>query len=271
MGRSKHSHVNVMKIGGGEEDKHPEWTDQCACDALNTEEERNACTAYVLKKAKPEKPEEAEEAEDLEKKFEEEERAEEGAAAPAGTQNRVQGPAIKNAPQGEQQLTPQGENPGEPVYEEDLGHAEQNPTADQLLGRIHADGNSPLLRGNAAGMAAIAAKLNALSPEANGPKSAAIAAKLNARSPGPNGQNAGARTPLSRSSSFSSTTSSSSASSSGSDRSSITGMSEASTTELLGGDPLFLVLSQFFMTNSGRSIADILDDISVSLRKLAKK
>lgn len=49
--------------------------------------------------------------------------------------------------------------------------------------------------------------------------------------------------------------------------------SEASlaTIDLLGGDPLFLVLSKFFMTSSsesGRNIADILEDISHSLKKL---
>ena len=43
------------------------------------------------------------------------------------------------------------------------------------------------------------------------------------------------------------------------------------TIDLLGGDPLFLVLSKFFMTSSsdsGRNIADILEDISHSLKKL---
>lgn len=43
--------------------------------------------------------------------------------------------------------------------------------------------------------------------------------------------------------------------------------SSVSTTELLGKDPLFLVLSQYFMTSSGKNIADVLEEISLSLKK----
>lgn len=52
--------------------------------------------------------------------------------------------------------------------------------------------------------------------------------------------------------------------------------SEASSTgsyntiDLLGGDPLFLVLSKFFMSEDGRNIADILEDISYKLEKLVR-
>lgn len=47
-----------------------------------------------------------------------------------------------------------------------------------------------------------------------------------------------------------------------------------STTELLGQDPLFLVLSQYFMTSSsrgGKNITEVLDDISCSLKKIVRK
>jgi hypothetical protein len=36
---------------------------------------------------------------------------------------------------------------------------------------------------------------------------------------------------------------------------------------MLGGDPLFLVLSEFFMTKSGKNIADVLEEISMSLKE----
>lgn len=42
------------------------------------------------------------------------------------------------------------------------------------------------------------------------------------------------------------------------------------TIDLLGGDPLFLVLSKFFMSEDGRNIADILEDISYKLDKLVR-
>jgi len=60
--------------------------------------------------------------------------------------------------------------------------------------------------------------------------------------------------------------------SSGSEDNSVGGGSEASydTAELLGGDPLFLVLSKFFMTADGQNIADILLEISHNLKKLNK-
>lgn len=42
---------------------------------------------------------------------------------------------------------------------------------------------------------------------------------------------------------------------------------------MLGSDPLFLVMSEFFMTKKGKNIADILEEISNSLKDLqvAKK
>lgn len=42
---------------------------------------------------------------------------------------------------------------------------------------------------------------------------------------------------------------------------------------MLGGDPLFLVLSEFFMSSGkkGRSVADILEEINENLAKLVKK
>jgi hypothetical protein len=46
----------------------------------------------------------------------------------------------------------------------------------------------------------------------------------------------------------------------------------ASDISMLGGDPLFLVLSEFFSSShKGRNIADILEDINGNLAKLAKK
>lgn len=40
------------------------------------------------------------------------------------------------------------------------------------------------------------------------------------------------------------------------------------TVDLLSTDPLFLVLSQFFMTKSGENIASVLDKINANLEKL---
>jgi hypothetical protein len=59
---------------------------------------------------------------------------------------------------------------------------------------------------------------------------------------------------------------------SSSEAASVRSDSSASTTELLGNDPLFLVLSQYFMTStSGKSIADVLEEISVSIEKGVKQ
>lgn len=71
-------------------------------------------------------------------------------------------------------------------------------------------------------------------------------------------------------SSDSDTDSSDSSSESGSDSESV---STVSTTELLGKDPLFLVLSQYFMTSDsdgGKNITDVLEDISKSVKKGVK-
>lgn len=47
--------------------------------------------------------------------------------------------------------------------------------------------------------------------------------------------------------------------------------SQCSTTELLAADPLYFVLSRFMMTKDGKNIADVLDEINHSLRKISKK
>jgi predicted metal-dependent RNase len=41
-----------------------------------------------------------------------------------------------------------------------------------------------------------------------------------------------------------------------------------STTEILNGDPLYTILSQFFISKDGKNIADILEDISSKLKYL---
>lgn len=43
-----------------------------------------------------------------------------------------------------------------------------------------------------------------------------------------------------------------------------------STTEILSNDPLYFVLSQFFISKDGRNIADILEDISKKLVNLRR-
>jgi len=48
-------------------------------------------------------------------------------------------------------------------------------------------------------------------------------------------------------------------------------VSSTNTIDLLGGDPLFLVLSQYFMTNKqsgGKNIADVMEGISDKLSKI---
>jgi hypothetical protein len=47
--------------------------------------------------------------------------------------------------------------------------------------------------------------------------------------------------------------------------------SDMDSISMLGGDPLFLVLSEFFMTKSGKNIADVLEEISAKLGKKGKK
>lgn len=45
---------------------------------------------------------------------------------------------------------------------------------------------------------------------------------------------------------------------------------ECSTTELLAADPLYFVLSRFFITDDGKSIVKVLDEINHKLGKIAK-
>lgn len=43
-----------------------------------------------------------------------------------------------------------------------------------------------------------------------------------------------------------------------------------STTEILNSDPLYTILSQFFLTKDGKNIADVLDEINGKLSKFLK-
>lgn len=45
---------------------------------------------------------------------------------------------------------------------------------------------------------------------------------------------------------------------------------DCSTTELLAADPLYFVLSRFFMTEDGKSIVTVLNQINETLGKIAK-
>lgn len=46
--------------------------------------------------------------------------------------------------------------------------------------------------------------------------------------------------------------------------------SECATTELLAADPLYFVLSRFFLTTEGKSIANVLDEINYKLGKILR-
>jgi hypothetical protein len=43
-----------------------------------------------------------------------------------------------------------------------------------------------------------------------------------------------------------------------------------STTEILNSDPLYTILSQFFMTKDGKNIADILEEMNVKMKYLKR-
>ena len=45
---------------------------------------------------------------------------------------------------------------------------------------------------------------------------------------------------------------------------------DCSTTELLAADPLYFVLSRFFVTEDGKSIVTVMNDINTKLGKIAK-